>query len=475
MIKALLGIAAICLSLSPLTGNAQEQTLSIENGLLQLPVVNINNKFFAVDFSVIETADGLELQLADFARLDSAEINISEEVSSFSGLTLSIPRLEIDGTVYLSEFRLTDLDAIRFSLISTVAPGTNDDEQAPPASCEINVDLTNGDDSPVITQGWAANVNFVMDGGPAPDGIPPIENPRFVPVGQSFISPSEYVVGVKIGDSVRAYPHNVLDYHEVVNDRITIDGKLEPVTLSFCPLTGSAMLWEGSMTAANPTFGTSGLLYNSNLIMYDRQTQSYWSQMLEQAINGSSILSVPDKVQVVETTMGTWSSMYPDSLVMSELTGFSRDYSTNLYGNYAFNQNLLFLVNNIGDSRLHRKARVVGVTNREEARAYLITEFESGVEVINDNLSDMPVVVAGSSDDDFGVVYSRQLQDCTVLEFEAVENSLPIMMKDNEGNEWDIFGVAQSGPRSGESLTKTNSYISYWFAWASFFPHTDIH
>ncbi|MDG2177072.1 MAG: DUF3179 domain-containing (seleno)protein [Gammaproteobacteria bacterium] len=180
--------------------------------------------------------------------------------------------------------------------------------------------------------------------------------------------------------------------------------------------------------------------------MYDRQTSGYWSQMLERAINGPSIFSVPDKIQVVETTMETWSNMYPDSQIMSELTGFSRDYSQYPYGNYRSNQNLLFLVNNIGDSRLHRKARVVGVTNKEEARAYLITEFESGVEVINDYISDMQVVVAGSSFDDFGVVYSRQLQDCTVLEFEAVENSLPIVMKDNEGNEWDIFGVAQSGP-----------------------------
>lgn len=258
LLPGLPAIVAICLSLFTLAGGAQEQTLSIDNGLLQLPAVNINNKFFAVDFTVTETADGLDLQLADFAKLDSAEVSNSVEVSSFFGLTLSIPRLEIDGTVYLSEFRLTNLETINFSLISTVAAGSGGNDQALPASCEINPDLSNGDDNPVITRGWAADIGFVMDGGPAPDGIPPIENPRFVSVSQSSVSPSEYVVGVKIGNTVRAYPHSVLDYHEVVNDRIIINERQEPVTLSYCPLTGSALLWEGTMSAELPSLVPQG-------------------------------------------------------------------------------------------------------------------------------------------------------------------------------------------------------------------------
>jgi hypothetical protein len=475
MMKSFLGIAAICLSLSPLAGKAQEQTLSFDNGLLELPAVNINNKFFAVNFTVTETADGLDLQLADFSRLDSTVVTNSDEVSSFSGQTLSIPRLEIEGTVYLSEFRLTDLETISFSLVSTVAAGTGENQQPPPATCEITPDRSNGDDDPVIDRGWAADVRYVLDGGPGPDGIPPLELPNMDPPNFSSVPPWELVVGVKIGDEFRAYPHRILDYHEVVNDYLFFDGGEETFTLSYCPLTGSAMLWEGNMESSNSSFGTSGLLYNSNLIMYDRETRSYWSQMLEQAISGPALLSVPDKIQVVETTMQTWLNMYPQTLVMSEFTGFSRNYNVYPYGNYRDDQDLLFNVNNSDDDRLHRKERVVGITNRDEALAFPISTFGSSVKVINDTVSDMPVVVAGSSVDNFGVIYSRQLEDCTVLEFEPVPESLPIVMADNEGNEWDIFGVAQSGPRTGESLPKTNSYISYWFAWASFFPHTDIH
>jgi|TARA_B100000315_G_scaffold258811_1_gene312279 hypothetical protein len=97
----------------------------------------------------------------------------------------------------------------------------------------------------------------------------------------------------------------VLDWHEVVNEQFTIDGHLEPVTLSYCPLTGSAMLWKGDMEAANPTFGTSGKLYNSNLVLYDRATFSWWSQMLEQGINSTRRLDVPDRLQVVETSWAT--------------------------------------------------------------------------------------------------------------------------------------------------------------------------
>ena len=87
----------------------------------------------------------------------------------------------------------------------------------------------------------------------------------------------------------------------------------------------------------------------------------------------------------------------------------------------------------------------------------------------------MPVVAAGSSSMDFGVVYNRELEDCTVLEFEPVQDRLPAVMRDSEGNEWDMFGVAVNGPRTGQQLQKTNSYISYYFAWNAFFPGAEIH
>lgn len=338
-------------------------------------------------------------------------------------------------------------------------------------------DLSHGpDDPPIQADGSILPPGFLFDAGPGPDGIPPIGNPVFSSnLDAANVAPGDLVVGIKYGDTIRAYPHKILDWHEVVNDQFTPAGMTKRATLSYCPLTGSAVLWEGLAEAADKTFGTSGLLFNSNLVMYDRETFSFWSQMFEQSVFGTHIKRIPDRLQVVETTWQTWRSMFPDTLVLTENTGFSRDYDDYPYGSYREDNSLLYPVQNSDDDRLHRKARVLGINVGTSSRVYPIGQFDSGVEIINDQVGDMPVVVAGSSNLNFGVVYNRELEDCTVLEFQAVENALPVVMSDNEGNQWDIFGVAVSGPRAGTQLQKTNSYIAFWFAWTAFFPGTEIH
>jgi len=280
---------------------------------------------------------------------------------------------------------------------------------------------------------------------------------------------------VKIGDEVRAYPHNILDWHEIVNDQFTINGGLERATLNYCPLTGSAMMWKSFMEPGDETYGTSGLLLNSNLIMYDRATETHWSQMMEQAIFGDQVARIPDRLQVVETTWETWQAMYPETVVLSENTGFSRDYGKYPYGSFKEDQSLLFEVNNMDDRRLHRKERVLGINVGDSSIVYPISKFASGIEVINETVGDMPVVAVGSSGLNIGVVYNRELEDCTILEFDAVQDRLPAVMRDNEGSEWDVFGTAVSGARTGQQLQKTNSYISYWYAWTAFYPHVQIH
>ena len=192
-------------------------------------------------------------------------------------------------------------------------------------------------------------------------------------------------------------------------------------------------------------------------------------------MNGIEIQKIPERLQVVETTWETWKSMYPGTGLISEITGFSRDYNAYPYENYRTDNSLLFPANNSDDNRLHRKARVLGINVGDSSRVYPVESFSNGVEVINESVGDMQVVAAGSSGHNFGVVFNRQLEDCTVLEFQAVQNQLPVVMQDNEGNEWDIFGVAVSGNRTGQQLQKTNSYIAYWFAWTAFFPGADIH
>jgi len=345
------------------------------------------------------------------------------------------------------------------------------------ASCKRpDPDKSNGPNDPPVVNGSIVPRDQIIDGGPGPDGIPPLEFPQFIAdLNTVSLDPAELVVGVKLADDIRAYPHRILNWHEIVNNRFIVDGATESATLSYCPLTGSAVLWKGFMERSNKTFGGSGLLYNSNLILYDRLSVGLWSQMLEQSIQGQEVTRIPDKLQVVETTWGTWKAMYPSTSILSEDTGFSRNYNDYPYGSYRENQSLLFPANNSGDDRLHRKARVLGINVGAVSRVYPLANFTSNVEVLNDVVGDTQVVVAGSSDLNFAVAFNREMADCTVLDFTAVQSRLPVVMQDNEGNEWDVFGNALSGARTGQRLQKTNSYTAYWFAWTAFFPGADIH
>jgi hypothetical protein len=392
-----------------------------------------------------------------------------------------------DGTISLT-FENCASGAVEYDIPSIGRKGTvliqrvaNDNqvlcEALVAANCtRSDPDMSNGLDNPPVINGSIVPQSKIIDGGPGPDGIPPLEFPKFTDnLSLTGLAATELVVGMKVGDIIRAYPHNILNWHEVINDQFTVDGSPERATLSYCPLTGSAMFWKSFMEPGNETFGTSGLLYNSNLIMYDRATESYWSQMLERSISGSQVKRIPDRLQVVETTWGTWQAMYPETILLTEETGFSRSYNVYPYGTYREDDRLLFPVNNDRDSRLHRKERVLGINVGTDSRVYPVANFSGNVEVINDIVGEMQVVVAGSSGLNFGVVFNRELEDCTVLNFEAVQDKLPAVMRDNEGNEWDVFGVAVSGARTGQQLQKTNSYVAYWFAWTAFFPGSVIH
>lgn len=167
--------------------------------------------------------------------------------------------------------------------------------------------------------------------------------------------------------------------------------------------------------------------------------------------------------------------MYPGTKVMTPGTGYERPYGTYPYGSYRTDSSLLFSVDNSADIRLHRKERVLGINVGTSSKVYPISGFASSISVINDQVGGMDVVATGSSVQNFAVVFNRQLEDCTVLEFSAVQNQLPMVMVDNEGSGWDVFGTAISGPRLGTQLQKTNSYIAYWFSWTAFFSSIEIH
>ena len=181
-----------------------------------------------------------------------------------------------------------------------------------------NSDNSNPDDgSNDNYQNWLVPINEIKDGGPGKDGIPSIDNPIFVSANSieaAYLNNDDLVMGLKFGDEVKAYPHKILDYHEIIND--VVDGF--PVSVNYCPLTGTGFAWKGDLNSSDKTFGVSGLLYNSNLILYDRETDSNWSQMRIQCINGSQIGDRPEIISIIETTWATWKEMFPETAVMSQ-------------------------------------------------------------------------------------------------------------------------------------------------------------
>ena len=157
--------------------------------------------------------------------------------------------------------------------------------------------------------------------------------------------------------------------------------------------------------------------------------------------------------------------MHPDTfLLMLEESEFNYLYDVFPYGLHRTNAAVSFPTNNIDGIRLHPKGMVLGIRIGETSKVYTINRLSQAISVINDRVGNMYVVATGCSGDNFAIVYNRQLEDCTILDFSPVENKLPIVMIDNEGTEWDVLGTALAGPRVGTQLQKTNPFIAYWLA-----------
>ena len=323
-----------------------------------------------------------------------------------------------------------------------------------------------------IAPTWTVPHDEVYDGGPGKDGIPALENPEFVAVEDAgFMRENDLILGYVKGNEARAYPHRILDWHEIINDNVVGD----LIAVTYCPLTGTGVGWKRDFLGPSTTFGVSGLLYNTNLIPYDRATNSNWSQIRLDCVQGASQGKRIETFQLVETTWKSWKEMYPHTKVVSTETGFTRDYNVFPYGDYKTNHSLLYFPVSPDDTRLPRKTRVHGIVINNEAVVYPLSKFGAVVAVLEDTWQGVPIVIAGSNTRDFVVSFESRLEDGTLLDFAAENNSDPhIILKDNEGNQWDIFGNAVSGPRMGTRLRATESFMGYWMAFGSFYPNATI-
>lgn len=330
--------------------------------------------------------------------------------------------------------------------------------------------LTGGSQDPPPQ--WLIPEHRVFDGGPGKDGIPSIDQPVFVSVEEAgaWLQAQDLVTGLRIGEEVRAYPHAILDWHEIVND--SVGG--EAVAIAYCPLTGTSTCWSRHLRLGFTTFGVSGLLFNTNLIPYDRETDSHWSQLLNKAVEGPEQGQQADLYPLVETTWETWKMIFPDSKVLSRQTGFDRPYGEYPYGDYKTAQTRLFFPVVPVDQRIPLKERVLGIQIDEKARVYRLGAFGDSISVFHDRFQDKRLVVAGSRAQNWGVAYGRQLPDGTLLDFFPSSQGFPAIMEDGEGNTWDIFGSALAGPRKGQNLPFYPALMGYWLSFSSFFPRPEI-
>jgi hypothetical protein len=328
----------------------------------------------------------------------------------------------------------------------------------------------------------------IVSGGPGKDGIPSLTNPEVVSAaeGDTFMLAEDLVLGVVVNGEARAYPHAILWWHEIIND--VLGGK--PVTVSFCPLTGSGLVYDPVIDEGDEgqvfNFGVSGLLFDNNLILFDRTTDTLWSQMRSQAICGSLQGKSPTLLPLVQMNWSAWKELYPEATVVSPNTGFSRNYDRYPYGDYdnVNNRELLF-PQSVIDSRLPMKDTVLGIRNDGVARAYSMSLLEGGEvrSVIHDEVNGLPVAVVYDRTSAMLLGFSRILDDPTMVEemtltFDLVDDgTFPFKLRDREtGSLWSLTGAALEGALAGAQLQPlTDSYTAFWFAWAAFNLDSEIY
>ncbi len=307
---------------------------------------------------------------------------------------------------------------------------------------------------------WSIPIEDVLDGGPGRDGIPALENPTFVNADQSAILlDSDLIIGYKNGDDVRAYQHIVLDWHEIINDNIGSTS----LAVVYCPLTGTGIGWNRIIDGNETSFGVSGLLYQTNLVPFDRATKSNWSQLLNEAVNGSLIGKKAELITLFETDWKTWKAMYPETKIVSLNTGFSRTYGVYPYVDYRTNNNF-FIFPTPKDDRLPSKERVLAILDGEKAKAYRFTDFES-TNLIADTFNGQPYLLIGNAS---FIVAFKVPSGQQAADFEYVfDGTSGVVVQGADGTQYDVFGNSMAGP--GSDLEQATSLMGYWFSFPAFY------
>ncbi len=298
----------------------------------------------------------------------------------------------------------------------------------------------------------------IVWGGVSKDGIPALNNPKMIAAQEaSYLAANEAVFGVSINGEARAYPYRIMDWHEMVNDEV--GG--QTIALAYCTLCGSAILFDTSNENGGAfQFGSSGLLYRSNKLMYDEGTHSLWNQFTGRPVVGRLAESgiQLDMLPIVTTTWAAWRKRNPATLVLSADTGFSRDYRPNrAYGEYFKSSRLMFPANT--DARqLGQKDVVFGLRVSGAAKSWPLDRFESK-RLIHDTVGALQLVLIGDAESRTVRAYRGDGLVFSTTEDEAVLRA--------DGATWRVTEAALIAS-DGRALTRLPGHLAYWFAWHNY-------
>lgn len=350
-----------------------------------------------------------------------------------------------------------------------------------------------GSTSAIVGQqfrGWDTNftkksidLNELKSGGPPKDGIPSIDDPTFITQDEadSWLTSSEPVISFQFNNTARAYPLQILIWHEIVNDEI----KGTPVLVTFCPLCYSAIVFDRRIDGEVHEFGVSGFLRHSDMIMFDRKTESMWQQFTGEAIvgdyTGTNLKILPSQILSYQQ----FKEAYPDGEVLSKDTGHRRSYGQNPYAGYDDINNTPLFMDEEEHSRLRPIEKVIGVRVDDHQKAYLYS-ISQEERVINDVLGKSEIAVfhtdgARSAMDASQISQSRKDGSTGAFYRTLNEQVLEFSFESGEitdkqtGSIWDISGKAVEGELKGEQLEPLIFGDYFAFAWLVFWPETKIH
>ena len=323
----------------------------------------------------------------------------------------------------------------------------------------------------------------LLSGGPPKDGIPSINKPKFVEItnANTWLKDQEPVILVAMGTEARAYPLQILTWHEIVNDELAG----QPIIVTFCPLCYAALAFDRRVDGTVYTFGVSGMLRHSDMVMFDRQTETLWQQLNGEGIVGTHTGKTLTPIPAQIVSYAQFKAAHPLGEVLSRDTGHRRDYGRNPYAGYDDIKDRPFLYKGPFDKRIPPMEKVVTVSLEGEDKAYPHSKTRKE-KVIQDQVGGVDMVIfhgkgAVSALDKSRIAASKMVGTTGVFLRRLDDQLLSFEYKDDRfvdketSTTWDVTGKAISGPLSGKQLSALPHGNFFAFAWFAFKPDTALY